>query len=770
MQLYAHQRITADFLETHPRAFNTSDPGCVSADTEFLTPTGWKRIDQYTPGDKVCQFNAETRTASFVEPSDYIVKNCEEMIVFAPTRGSKQKLSGEHRVLFQPHGTNKLEVLTAGEIERLHRDKPNGFSGKVLNTFKLENNSAIPLSEFELRLMVACIADGYFPNGIPRCYIRLKKERKKTRLREILQAAGVEYVEKPCAPEGFTQFSFLAPRKDKSFGSYYWNASNEQLKIIVDEAEYWDGSRDTRTNTCYRFSSYSKDSADFIQFAAAATGRTTACSVQTRHRRNAVETGYEVRVHNRAITNKLTGRYQESVYREATEDGKKYCFTVPDTFWVMRYKGYVSITGNTGKTASSLEGYRRTRQGKLLVIAPLSILKPSWGDDIEKFTQFNYGIAHGTPEKRRRVLTGNYDIVVTNTDAVKWIAKHPEDLEGFSHLVIDEFTAFKNRESQRSKALAVLTRAIPHVWMLSGTPNSNTILDIWYPAFLLDNGQRLGKKFWQFRSQVCEAVQVGPSIKHIQWRDKEGVENDVADLLRDITVRFAFEECIDIPEHAVHDMQLEMPKWLSDHYNYFLENDFLETENGVVTALHAGTRVKKALQLLSGAIYDSGGTAVKVHDERYNLVCDLIQERKQCVVAFNYRHERDQLTTLFKKQGISYGVIDGSVGTTQRTEHVTAFQAGELKVILAQPASASHGLTLTKGTTTIWCSPTYNAEHYQQFNRRIYRAGQKHKTETIRIAYAGSEEVKVYDKLDGKLERMEDLLELFQHYTHAEAG
>ena len=45
------------------------------------------------------------------------------------------------------------------------------------------------------------------------------------------------------------------------------------------------------------------------------------------------------------------------------------------------------------------------------------------------------------------------------------------------------------------------------------------------------------------------------------------------------------------------------------------------------------------------------------------------------------------------------------------------------------------------GTTTIWCSPTYNAEHYSQFNSRIYRAGQQRRTETIRIAYRDTAEI-----------------------------
>ena len=91
---------------------------------------------------------------------------------------------------------------------------------------------------------------------------------------------------------------------------------------------------------------------------------------------------------------------------------------------------------------------------------------------------------------------------------------------------------------------------------------------------------------------------------------------------------------------------------------------------------------------------------------------------------------------------------------------VDRFQNGHFQVLFAHPQSASHGLTLTKGTSAIWSSPTYNAEHFQQFNRRIYRAGQTRKTETILIAARNTWEESVYDKLNGKLGRMENLLNI----------
>jgi SNF2 family DNA or RNA helicase len=142
---------------------------------------------------------------------------------------------------------------------------------------------------------------------------------------------------------------------------------------------------------------------------------------------------------------------------------------------------------------------------------------------------------------------------------------------------------------------------------------------------------------------------------------------------------------------------------------------------------------------------------------------ELVEERKHSLVAFNWKHEVKALSELATKKGIKHAVINGDTPVKKRKEIVDAMQAGELQVVFCHPQSAGHGLTLTKATTVIWASPTYNAEHYTQFNRRIYRAGQTKKTEVIHIAANGTFETDVYEKLQVKTARMEELLTLLKN-------
>ena len=417
-------------------------------------------------------------------------------------------------------------------------------------------------------------------------------------------------------------------------------------------------------------------------------------------------------------------------------------------------KCLITSDPGTGKTRAVLDAFAK-RGTKMLVLAPLSILEAAWVDDLVKFQPtLKPGIAYA--KNRKKIFEDlSLNVVVTNFEAVNFLIKNPVLLNGFDTICIDEFTAFKNRTSKRSKALNKLIQRFDYRIAMSGTPNSNTILDLWHPAMLVDNGERLGGRFFAFRNQVCTPKFNG--FANV-WIDKPGAEEAVADRLRDITIRHALEDCMDLPENITRTIYTNLSKQTKEAYDTLANESVLYTKQGTITAVNASARVKKLLQLVTGAVYTAEGEYKFVHQERYDLVMDLVQERKHSLVAFNWKHERDHLIELAKSRGFEYEVIDGDVPAHKRKDIVHRYQAGQIKVLFAHPQSAGHGLTLTKATTCIWCSPTYNAEHFQQFNKRIHRAGQTKKTETILISARDTWEETVYKKLDSKLDRMENLL------------
>lgn len=416
----------------------------------------------------------------------------------------------------------------------------------------------------------------------------------------------------------------------------------------------------------------------------------------------------------------------------------------------------------TGKTRSVIESIRhRKHLGKTLILAPKSILEPAWANDIRKFApELTYSIARAN--NRKQGFDADVDVIITNFDAVQWLHQQIKDkkfsLGSFYKIVIDESTAFKHSAAQRSKKLAAIIPAFSHRIALTGTPAPNTILDIWHQAYLIDDGERLGKSYFKFRGTACEIENPFASFK--TWKDKPGIKEAVADILSPITIRHKLEECLDIPENQVLEYTFQLNPVARAAYNQMVKESLLECDLGAITAAQAGVLASKLSQIASGAVYGDEASTITLGSERCELIVGLIEERDQCVVAFLWKHQRDALMEAFDKAKITYAVIDGDANDKQREAAVADFQASRIKVILAHPQSAGHGLTLTKGTTTIWASPTYNAEFYAQFNARIYRATQTRKTTTIHIVAEDTIDGDVYKKLLHKHVNMIELLAL----------
>jgi SNF2 family DNA or RNA helicase len=433
-------------------------------------------------------------------------------------------------------------------------------------------------------------------------------------------------------------------------------------------------------------------------------------------------------------------------------------------------RALITSDAGTGKTRCILEAFKQSDATRMLVLAPLSILKPAWGDDIDHWApDLTWGTSTaGSAKNRTHAFTEGCDIVVTNHDAVKWLNKPANIhlLDDFDMICVDEVTAYKNPSSARSRAIRDLVDLFEYRVVMSGTITPNSVTDIWHPVVLLDDGERLGRTFYGFRLQVCTPQQVGPNPNQVKWNDNPGAQDMVAAKIHDITIRFRFQDCIDIPEHTQNTMFIDLPNQLQVQYEQLKDQALLEAANGaMINAVHAGAKYQKLLQLCSGVVYDEDGQEHVFSTDRSQLVMDLVAERDHSVVAFNWKHQKRELLKLADKMGIKYAVIDGETKQTARDQAVEDFQAGKLQVIFAHPASAGHGLTLTRGCATIWASPTNRSELFSQFNSRIYRAGQKRKTETITIAARGTFEESAYETLGGKLDAMDDLLSIFQRNT-----
>lgn len=347
----------------------TGAHGCVDKDTEYFNGTEWKKISDYREGDYVLQYNPDTEYAELVNPSAYIKLPCEKMYHVKSKYGVDMCLSDEHRVIYKTRSGRIAEIEFKDLKERLDRGTDCSKSYKFITTFKY-SGKGIELTDDEIRIMCAVICDGSFPKNATtnRCIVNLKKEYKIEELRFLLRESNIGFKEYYCVSNGYTRFTFNAPRKEKEFTDYWYNCNAHQLSVICDNVILWDGSIDSKGKK--KFSQRSKKSIDFLQFAFASIGKRT--SIRVDDRRGSIK-----RVNNKDYVDKnvtyemyitdrnLVGLPRIKHYTEIVpEDGYKYCFTVPSHMWIMRRNGHIMITGNCGKTSAARIFFNELNHGE----------------------------------------------------------------------------------------------------------------------------------------------------------------------------------------------------------------------------------------------------------------------------------------------------------------------------------------------------------------------------------------------------------------------
>lgn len=420
----------------------------------------------------------------------------------------------------------------------------------------------------------------------------------------------------------------------------------------------------------------------------------------------------------------------------------------------------------TGKTRAALEVFAERGKGRAIVLAPKTLLETAWAEDAMKFLS-GPDVRVAYAENREEAFSEPADIYITNLDAAKWLAKQGapfwRKLGKDLSLIIDELPAFKHQTSDRSKALKKIKDYFKYREGMTGTFTPLSILDAWHQVFVIDDGKRLGKSYYHFRSAVCAPVLIdrGNGKQATRWEDKQGAEEAVYGLLKDISVRHEFDKCMDIPPNQVVHRNFIMNKKHRKAYEDMAENAILFAKDTTITAVHAASLRTKLLQIASGAVYDGNGKYVVLDEGRNELICDLIEERRESVTFFNWRHQKEQLQKELKRRKISYAVLDGTTKTRDRAPIVKDYQDGRYRTLLLHPATGAHGLTLTRGKHIIWCSPIDQADYLKQGIHRIVRGGQTERTETVFVQATNTIESKVYARTFTKQKRMMTLMDLF---------
>ena len=410
-----------------------------------------------------------------------------------------------------------------------------------------------------------------------------------------------------------------------------------------------------------------------------------------------------------------------------------------------------------GKTSITLDAinelmYHRFAVNRVLVIAPKKVAEATWqaeGQKWDEFKSLRFSTVLGTPKQREAALATPADIYVTNRDNTAWIVERYGAKWPFDCVVLDESSSFKSHQAQRWKKLKAVRKYINRVIELTGTPASQGYLDLWPQVFLLDGGQRLGKTITSYRDAFFVPDQRNRT-QIFSWKLREGAKEQIDGVLADLCISMRSEDYIKLPDLIENDIQVALDPKADKAYRQMERDSFMELGDSVVDAGTAAVLTNKLLQLANGAVYDEDKKVVHIHDCKIEALQELIEglQGEPALVFYNYQHDRDRILKAIHGAVVFEGDVEA-----------TRWNSGEIKVLLAHPASCAYGLNLQAGGRhVVWFGLQWSLELVQQANARLHRQGQDHPVVVHRLIVQGTVDEAVVGALNSKDRVQEALL------------
>lgn len=416
-----------------------------------------------------------------------------------------------------------------------------------------------------------------------------------------------------------------------------------------------------------------------------------------------------------------------------------------------------------GKTVATLTAFRELMDDceveRMLVVAPKKVAEATWADECAKWEHLaglRVSVILGTERQRVAAMQRAADVYVTSRDLIGWLVARLGGAWPYDMLVLDELTSFKNPRAERFRAVRMIRPKCRRVVGLTGTPTPNGLKDLWGQIYCLDMGQRLGRSVTGFRGRWFNSY--GKNGITYRLDPKKGAEAEISTLIGDITLTMQAKDYLELPPLMERDVYVDLSAATRKKYDAFERERVMEVAAAMegqpqqIVAGSAAALMNKLQQFAGGAVYDDDGEAVTLHHEKLDAFSELMERAagEHVLVFYQFRHEAARLVAALK--GLR-------VRRYEDADDLRAWNAGEVDVMLAHPASTAYGLNMQSGGNVIvWYGTGFNAELYSQAVARLYRQGQTRPVRVFRLVVKGTADEDAAKAVASKLSAQDAVL------------
>jgi len=356
-------------------------------------------------------------------------------------------------------------------------------------------------------------------------------------------------------------------------------------------------------------------------------------------------------------------------------------------------------------------------------------LKSNWAAEIEKFSSLPFTVFGSGRAARRSAFTAmraafyviNYEAIPAEMASLKALLQFKP-----MALILDESHRIKTPGAKVTKAIHKLRSHAVRRYILSGTPVANKPDDLWSQMFFLDDGAALGDSFESFE-RTYKAGRSG-----YQRMD------DLRERIAPNTLRRTKDKSLKLPPKTYTRISVPLAPTQGTMYETMRKDLELSVRKmpGAQVMEQAEAilaRMVRLAQLASNpALLDANYREVPAKLALLdNLLAKTLKAPGRKVIVWSSFVENIRgMAARYKKYKpvVIYGEMDNSA----RDKSVRAFRSDPtVRLLIANPAAAREGLTLTEANVAVYLDRTFNLVDYLQSQDRIHRISQTKPCEIV---------------------------------------
>jgi SWI/SNF-related matrix-associated actin-dependent regulator 1 of chromatin subfamily A len=346
-----------------------------------------------------------------------------------------------------------------------------------------------------------------------------------------------------------------------------------------------------------------------------------------------------------------------------------------------------------GKTVQVLCAIEHLKPKIVIVICP-AVVTGVWEDEIYKFNIKRKPQVLSSSKTKLNSSTNfiiiSYGLIKKKLPLLLKIIKRYETL-----VVCDESHYIKNTSAQRTQeTYKVLSRAT-YGWQLTGTPSDKTALDFYLPMKFI-----LGKKCLsrlEFARTFCnkEYDYNTGDVVFTGYKDSYALNRYLKGHYIRRTVKKVQKQ---LPDKIIQDVfvRIKSPK------------DYMYASPKEGRGVNARRYKKLGIAKVKFVV---------------DFVLNLMEGNDEQIIVFA-QHKRVIALLAKKLKKFKPSIIMGETPKTRRNEIRKKFQAGKVRILIANAEAASVGITLHSGRMVVFAELPHKGTTYNQAMDRVYRIGQ----------------------------------------------